>query len=68
MKTEVIKQFSITITCDEYQANVIVDALHKAYRPIKDKEGYRNPEATILREARDAFATATGRHYMGEDA
>ena len=68
MKTEVIRQFSITITCDEYQASVITDALHKAYRPIKDKNGYSDPKATILREARDAFATATGRCYMGEDA
>lgn len=67
MKTELIKQFSITITCDEAQAKIISDALHKAYKPIKDERGYADPEATIIREMRDTFARAVNRTYMGED-
>ena len=69
MKTEIIKQFVITIECDEAQADVICKALHAMYRKEKDENGsgYSNPRATILREARNAFAGAVGRTYMGED-
>ncbi len=68
MKTEIIKQFDITITCDEAQADIICRALHEAYRPIKDEYGYSDPKATIIREMRNTFARAIGRTYMGEDS
>lgn len=70
MKTEVIRQFVVTIECDEAQANVICKALHTAYRKEKDENGsgYSNPRATILREARNAFASAVNVTYMGEDS
>ena len=68
MKTEVIRQFVITIECDEAQADVICRALHATYRKEKDESGYSNPKATILREARNAFAKAINRTYMGEDS
>lgn len=68
MKTEIIRQFVIKFECDEAQAKVISEALHKVYREVKDECGYTNPKATILREARNAFSDATGVHYIGEDA
>lgn len=68
MKTELIRQFTITIECDEAQADVICRALHTMYRKVKDETDYCNPKATILREARNAFAKAVNRTYMGEDA
>lgn len=68
MKTEVIRQFTITIECDEAQADVICRALHEAYKPIRGERGYSDPKATILREARNAFAKAINRTYMGEDS
>ena len=68
MKTEIIRQFAITIECDEAQADIICRALHTMYRKAKDETGYSNPKATILREARNAFAGAIGRTYMGEDS
>ena len=67
MKTEVIRQFTISIECDEAQADIICRALHKAYRTTKDAVGYSDAKATILREARNAFASAINRTYMGED-
>lgn len=69
MKTEIIRQFDITLSgIDEAQADVLCKALHEAYKSVKDAAGYCDPKATILREARNAFADAVGRHYMGEDA
>ena len=70
MKTEVIRQFVVTIECDEAQAEVICKALHTMYRKEKDENGsgYSNPRATILREARNVFAKAINRTYLGEDS
>jgi len=69
MKTEIIRTFNITLCdIDEAQARIIAEALHEAYRPIKDSDGYSAPKAVILREARNAFSDAIGRFYMGEDA
>lgn len=68
MKTEIIRQFNITISCDEAQAKMICNALHKVYKPMKEKHGYGDPEATVLRIARNVFADAIGASYMGEDS
>lgn len=68
MTTNITKTFSITIECDEHQADVICRALHEAYRPIKDERDYCDETATTLRIARNAFASAIGRTYMGEDS
>lgn len=58
---------TITISITERDADIISDALHKVYRPIKDEHGFANDKAAELRGLRDAFATIIHRSYMGED-
>lgn len=60
------KKFNVELT--EREAEIIANALHKLYRPVKDEYGYANPEATEIRELRNAFAGLIGRYYMGVDS
>ena len=60
------KSFDVNLT--EREVEIITNALHKIYKPLKEEQKYTNPEATEVRELRNAFAGLINRHYMGEDA
>ena len=59
--------FAITITCTGNEAEIICEALHDGYRQNRINLGYSNEKVSVIREARNAFANAIGRMYMGED-